>query len=119
MDARTFSRIASLSVGTLPETGAYVVSQVSPDAPRKLTLCSNPYILSLKTRRSEGLACGFLSIVSLSGIDVADARFQCVDTRVNRELLFFVDTIAAASPCEGRNRFAIGEFEGAGHYCEV
>lgn len=31
MDARTFSRIASLSVGSLSETGS-PVSQVSPDA---------------------------------------------------------------------------------------
>lgn len=50
---------------------------------------------------------------------MADATFQCVDTHVNHELLFFVDTTATASPCEGRNRFAIGEFQGAGHYCEV
>lgn len=119
MDAKTFFRIASLSVGSLSETGTYIVSQVSPGAPQKLTLCGNPDVLSLETRSSEGLACGFLSIVTLSGIDVADARFQCVNTRANSELQFFADTTGAASPCEERDIFAIREFEGEGHYCEV
>lgn len=48
MDARTFSRIASLSVGSLSETSTYLQSVKSLlTHPGTLTLCGDPDILSL------------------------------------------------------------------------